>query len=233
MNTAREAAERSLTTADHPVGAEWCCPPTAVAGRPAAAVAVDDRGTDDFALLERWRAGDAAAGACLYRRHATGIARFFVTKAPEAAEDLVQETFLGALEALERFRGEASFRTFLYSVARFQLNNYRRARRYPVELSDEQKEHPQPYSASPSAALANARQRSLLFNLVKRMPVDLRVALELHYWEDMSIPEIAEILGLPLNTGYSRLRRAKDVLRRELGATRAATAGEKRPAWRR
>lgn len=177
---------------------------------------------DDFTLLERWRDGDGVAGARLYQRHAPGVARFFVSKACEAAEDLIQQTFLATFEALPQFRGDASFRTFLFSVARNQLHNYYRNRdayrsRYAVLGPNESTElNAQRYQSSPSSALSNARQQVLLLETLRQLPVDLRMALELHFWEGLTIPEIAAVMGIPANTGYSRLRRAKELLRERL-----------------
>ncbi|MCA9708401.1 MAG: sigma-70 family RNA polymerase sigma factor, partial [Myxococcales bacterium] len=74
--------------------------------------------SDDEQLLARWRGGDAQAGAALFERYYEAIARFFVNKVGLDCGDLVQATFLGCLEGLERFRGEASFRTLLFAIAR-------------------------------------------------------------------------------------------------------------------
>ena len=83
----------------------------------------------DEILLARWREGEARAGAVLIARHHESLARFFLTKAGTDGEDLVQATFLGLLGGgLERFRGEASFRTFLFAIARNKLLEYIRAR---------------------------------------------------------------------------------------------------------
>ena len=71
---------------------------------------------DDRELLEAWRGGDEAAGRALFERHFDAIFRFFRAKLPEAAEDLTQQTFLGCLKGKERYRGESSFRTYLFTM---------------------------------------------------------------------------------------------------------------------
>ena len=83
---------------------------------------------DERALLEAWRAGDAAAGEVLFERHFDAIYAFFASKLTIDVSDLVQRTFLGCLEARDRFRGDCSFRTFLYAIARHELYGYFRAR---------------------------------------------------------------------------------------------------------
>ena len=79
---------------------------------------------DEHALLEAWRAGDAAAGEALFERHFDAIYEFFASKLTIDVGDLVQRTFLGCVEARGRFRGECSFRTFLYAIARLELYGY-------------------------------------------------------------------------------------------------------------
>src|SRR6185436_6575853 len=71
----------------------------------------------DAELLSAWRGGDEKAGAELFERHFEALFRFFRNKAGDQAEDLVQETFLACLSG-PAFRGEASFRTYLFTVAR-------------------------------------------------------------------------------------------------------------------
>ena len=73
---------------------------------------------DDFELLDAWRAGSREAGSELFERHFPGLFWFFRNKAGESAEDLVQQTFLSVVESRDRFRKDASFRTYLFTVAR-------------------------------------------------------------------------------------------------------------------
>jgi RNA polymerase sigma-70 factor (ECF subfamily) len=172
----------------------------------------------DAQLLRAWASGDKLAGERLFERHFEAVARFFRNKLSADAhhEDLIQKTFLGCVEARERFRGDASFRSFLFAIAHNQLSKHWRARsRDRVDLQSVSVFDLDP---SPSAALArNQEQRQLLLAL-RRIPLDNQVALELHYWESMTAAEISEVLGLPLGTTKTRLRRAKQLLEIELRA---------------
>ena len=76
--------------------------------------------TDDFETLDRWRAGDRAAGNELLRRHFDGLYRFFRNKVDEGVDDLIQRSFLACVESKDRFRKQASFRTYLFTVARHE-----------------------------------------------------------------------------------------------------------------
>jgi DNA-directed RNA polymerase specialized sigma24 family protein len=77
---------------------------------------------NDAELLQAWANGNKSAGEQLFERHFEAIARFFRNKLPADTqhEDLIQQTFLGCVEARDRFRGDASFRSFLFAIAHNQ-----------------------------------------------------------------------------------------------------------------
>src|SRR5690606_25346041 len=80
-------------------------------------------------LLEAWRGGDRQAGEQLFERHFDAVARFFRNKVNQGIDDLIQRTFLACVEGKDRFRGEASFRTFLFAVAHNVLSKHYRSQR--------------------------------------------------------------------------------------------------------
>jgi len=168
---------------------------------------------DDFALLERWRAGEAASGQALVRRHTATLHRFFASKAPEAVEDLVQATFLACVETRDRFREDASFRTYALAIARkVLLKHYRKHMRGKRALALETVCADQ-VSGSPSLAAAAREELRLLLGGLRRIPIDQQIAIELYYWEDLGVAEIAAILEVAPGTIKSRLARARDQLR--------------------
>lgn len=165
---------------------------------------------EDFELLERWRAGDQAAGKDLFARHFDGVFRFFRNKVDDAAEDLTQQTFMACVQARDRIRGEASFRTYLFSVARKRLYSYLRDNfRHPPEQELPRISIVEMGLASPSRAVADREEQALLIKALRRLPIEMQVALELFYWEDLGVVEIAEVLDVPLGTVKSRLQRAR------------------------
>src|SRR5688572_26961604 len=100
--------------------------------------AVSQASTDEPALLEAWRAGDLQAGQILFRSHYGALVRFFRSKAGEAAHELTQATFLACVEARGAIRSAASFRAYLYGVARNILyDHYRGKQRASVVLEFE------------------------------------------------------------------------------------------------
>lgn len=170
---------------------------------------------EDFALLEAWRAGDDHAGNRLFRRHFQTLFRFFSTKLDGPVDDLVQETFLGCVRGRDRFRNDASFRTYLLTVARNRLySHYGRQRRGFDPLLSSAVDG----GASPSSALAADERRSQLLAALRRIPLEMQVTLELYYWSGLKGPELAQVLELSDHTVRSRLSRARARLREELAA---------------
>ena len=169
---------------------------------------------DDRARLDAWAAGDRKAGEALFEAHFQSVARFFRNKLPHAsgpADDLVQQTFLGVVEAKDRFRGDSSFRTFLFAVARNVLGKHLRTKSRQKAF-DPGVTSLHDLAPSPSAALARDEFDQILLGALRRLPLDLQIAVELHYWEGMTAAELAAVLDIPLGTAKTRLRRAKQLL---------------------
>jgi RNA polymerase sigma-70 factor (ECF subfamily) len=192
----------------------------------------------DAELLQAWAEGDKLAGEQLFERHFEAIARFFRNKLPADAqhEDLIQQTFLGCVESRDRFRGEASFRSFLFAIAHNQLGKHWRKR--SRDRLDLQTVSAHDLDPSPSAVMARDQDQHKLLLALRRIPLDSQVALELHYWEAMTAAEIGEVLGIPLGTAKTRLRRAKQLLEAELqalavGPERLDPTGTRLDTWAR
>ena len=85
---------------------------------------------DDKSLIEQWKAGDSRAATELVRRHADALARFATSGGErEEIEELVQDTFVRAFKSIDAFRGESSFRTWLFTIERRLMLDRRRAER--------------------------------------------------------------------------------------------------------
>ncbi len=170
----------------------------------------------DVALLKAWREGDQRAGSALLGRYFDSLYRFFSAKVGDEVDDLIQRTFLSLVRNRDAIRRGSSFRAYLFTVARHEFFRHlrtRRRRRDPldfgtVSLAD--------LGLSPSAVIARRKDNELLLQALRRLPVDLQIALELYYWEDLSTAELAAALEIPHGTAKSTLRRARERLRRAL-----------------
>ncbi|ACY14282.1 RNA polymerase sigma factor [Haliangium ochraceum] len=166
----------------------------------------------DAELLETWRTGDAAAGEVLFDRYYDSIERFFLNKVSTNVGDLVQETFLACVEGRDRVQNSAKFRSYLFSIAYNVLRghlrgNYRRG--HALELDEVTMEQLMPGAGT---LLGERREQRLLLEALRNIPLPYQVILELHYWEQMSTENISEVLGRPVGTVRSRMRRARELL---------------------
>jgi RNA polymerase sigma factor (sigma-70 family) len=176
-------------------------------------------GDDDSVLVERWHGGDAAAGRVLFERYFERIYRFFETKCRDKAEELTQATFLSCMRARTQFRHDASFRSYLFTIARHELHHeLRRYQRHDQRLDFEVSSIAQLVS-TPATKLARFREHRRLLEALQALPVAQQTLLELHYWEELDIAELAAIFEAPAATVRSRLHRARQALRAQLEAS--------------
>lgn len=166
------------------------------------------RPADDLELLEAWRGGDREAGAELFQRHAPALIRFFRSKTSEP-EDLVQATFLACVEGRDRFAGHSGFRTYLFGIARFQLYAWlRKTSRRSGEIAFDLLSIAD-ITASAGHRFDQRQRHSRLLDALRRLPVDQQLILELSYWERLTGPEIAEVMGTTHGAIRVRLHRAR------------------------
>jgi RNA polymerase sigma factor (sigma-70 family) len=180
----------------------------------------------DFELLEAWRAGDRQAGTRLFERHFAALFRFFRNKVGDDAEDLVQQTFLACVRARDRFRGDASFRTYLFTAARSKLLDHFSRHQRKQGAIDFGVTSVIDLGVSMQRLMVQSEEQKLLLHALRRLPLDLQVALELHYFEGMAGPELAAVLDIPEGTVRSRLRRGRDMLRETLAELGSAERAE-------
>jgi RNA polymerase sigma factor (sigma-70 family) len=167
----------------------------------------------DFELLEAWRAGDQTAGSALFERHFDAVFRFFRNKVTAGAEDLVQQTFLACVEARDRFRGDSSFRTYLFAAARNLLFAHYASRARSPEEFDASVTSCADLGVSPSGIVVEQEEHRILLAALRRLPLEMQVALELYFFEQLAGPELATALGVPEGTVRSRIRRGLEILR--------------------
>ena len=172
----------------------------------------------DAELLEAWSGGDRLAGNELFERHFESVRRFFDNKVNGDVEDLIQHTFMGCMEGLPRFRRASSFRTFLFGVARNVLREFFREKLRLGREGDFEEAKAVDAADGPSTIIAHKREQRVLLEALRRLPLDIQVLLELHYWERLRGRELAEILGINENTVRSRLRRARELLEAQIKA---------------
>ena len=154
--------------------------------------------------------GDQEAFAELVRRYRQPVFRLVVSILGPGfaaeAEEVTQDVFLRVHGALDTFRGESQFSSWIYRIAfNIALNLKARVRYRAPHLGDE-------VLAGRSAPASDPVDRLALMTAIEELPEIYQSALRLHYWMGASIEEIAEFIGVPENTVKSYLHRARHLL---------------------
>src|SRR5580698_2186518 len=143
----------------------------------------------------------------------------WITRDPNDAEDLVQETYLKALRGFASFQPGTNFRAWMFQILRntFWSSRSKLDRRMTVAM-DLEEEGPAlaVENETPETVLMKRSDSSLLQNAIDNLPIHYRETLLLCEVEEMSYREIAEILSIPLGTVMSRLSRARRAVREYL-----------------
>ena len=151
----------------------------------------------------------------VYRTHHTalrGFARKLVGD-EDVAEDLVHDTFVALPDAIKRFRGDATLRTFLIAIALRRGHKYIRSAMRRRAAMAKLAEQPPPSSRGPDDDLAREQLAIILYRALDRLPNDQRVAFVLCEIDQHSAAEAGTIAGAPEATMRTRLFHARKKLR--------------------
>lgn len=180
----------------------------------------------DQQLVERVLGGNQAAFNLLVLRYqhkvAALIARF--VKDPHEVEDVTQEAFIKAYRALNLFRGDSAFYTWLYRIAVNTAKNHlvSRGRRPPsTDFDLDDAELVEDTSAlrdadSPEGNLEKDRLEHLIHQAIDELPEDLRTAFTLREFSGLSYEDITQIMDCPVGTVRSRIFRAREAIDKKI-----------------
>jgi RNA polymerase sigma-70 factor (ECF subfamily) len=173
-------------------------------------------GDTDLELIARWRAGDERAATTLVERHAQALARFAGSfGVRHDVEELVQDTFVRAFQSLDGFRGDSSFRTWLFTIERRlvldrQRSEKRRRDRVTVQEGDAVTEYGALDVLVAGEAAARVREATRRLSPTQREVFTLRVG------EGLSYKEIADLVGTTEGAArvhfHNALRTVKELL---------------------
>jgi RNA polymerase sigma-70 factor, ECF subfamily len=180
-----------------------------ITGRPVpgAASAGGATGTSaDASLVAAIAAGDRSAMEILYNRHRIRVFRFAARLVGDTAtaEDVVSEAFIEVWRQAGRFEGRSSVSTWIMSIARFKALSVRR-RRPSGELDLQAAEAVTDPALTPEQAVLETDRRAQLRTCLSRLSPDHRAIIDLVYYHDKTIEEVAEIVGAPKNTVKTRM----------------------------
>lgn len=187
----------------------------------------------DEVLMMRFQGGDRAAFAGLVRRHKTNVYNFILrqVRAPQIAEDLVQDVFVKIVQNAADFKHEARFSTWAYTIARnVCIDHLRKAalRRHPsldqATSTGNGEDGPTlaertadgHHSASVERVAIGAELGHRIARAVERLPAEQKEVFLLRELGNVPFKDIAEITGVPENTVKSRMRYALERLQEAL-----------------
>jgi RNA polymerase sigma-70 factor, ECF subfamily len=172
------------------------------------AVAAKQR--DDADLIERIAAGDKLAMKVLYARHHVQTYRFLLRLVGDEAqaEDLVSEVFFDVWRNAHQFQGNSRVSTWILAIARFKALSALR-RRKDDELDDEQAAAIPDMADDPEIAVQKKDRVAIMRQCLSHLSLVHREIIDLAYYQDKPINEVAEILGVPENTVKTRMFHAR------------------------
>ncbi len=164
------------------------------------------------------RAGDPTAWDVLFRRYQLPlyVYVFELVRDEQASLDIVQETFINAVRHIGSLRDEGKFAGWLFGIAHQKCaQRWRRQTRHETALGELSGDTPE-LEPGPDDLLIRQEQEEAFMRLLNQLPPPQRSVLLLHFIEDFSIEQIAEITGVASGTVKSRLHYAKRALKQLL-----------------
>lgn len=174
----------------------------------------------DLELMQRISTGDPSALEQLLRRYWHPLVRYGASllRSVDAAEDIVQETFVRVWERRSDWRPGGSVPAFLYQITRNLALNERRRRRVRVRWLERVRGEDRAPSPPPTELLEVEERRELVQQAIQALPERRREVFILAWFHRLSYHQIAEILGVSRNTVSNHMTAANADLRRRLGA---------------
>ncbi|MBN8919710.1 MAG: sigma-70 family RNA polymerase sigma factor [Rhizobiales bacterium] len=162
--------------------------------------------TSDEVLIGRIAGGDRLAMQVLFARHHVRVYRFVLrlVNDPTLAEDLISEVFLDVWRQAGRFEARSAVSTWLLAIARFKALSALRKR--PDEVLDEETAAGiEDNSDTPEVALQKKDKGDILRQSLKSLSAEHREVIDLVYYHEKSVEEVAEIVGIPEATVKTRM----------------------------
>ena len=172
----------------------------------------------DEQLMAKTAKGSDTAFEELYRRYARRLKGFFFLQLggdEELAVDATHDVFLRAYEARSRYQEGRRVDTWLFTIAYNICRNHYRSNAYEAQLLATLDAEPVT-SQQIEVQLDQAALDEALVQVLSELPAPLHQIFSLHYQEELTIPQIAEIVGVPEGTIKSRLHKTMNIIRKKL-----------------
>ncbi|MFB6421856.1 MAG: RNA polymerase sigma factor RpoE [Candidatus Malihini olakiniferum] len=179
----------------------------------------------DRVLVEQTQKGEQKSFNLLVLRYQYKLANLISRYVPPGdVPDVMQESFIKAYLALESFRGDSAFYTWLYRIAVNTAKNYLVSQGRRPPSSDVDASETENYEtagalkeiSNPENLMLSEELKSIVFRTIKSLPENLRMAITLRELDGLSYEEIAAIMDCPIGTVRSRIFRAREAIDNKL-----------------
>lgn len=175
---------------------------------------------DDRAIVSRVLNGDMQAFRLLIKQHERLVLHMIarVVKRDEEIEELCQDVFLKVYDKLADFEFNSKLSTWIATIAyRYAINHLRKTKMYLTELPDDERFHNRFLSEdNPQDMLLEADEDAFINKLIEQLPIQYRTVLTLYHLEQMTYPEICEVMKMPEGTVKNYLFRARNLLKEKI-----------------
>lgn len=189
-------------------------------------MSIDERKLEDKKLIKAAREGDQKAFEALLKKYRNLVYHVMIkmVRNPQEAEDLCQEAFIKAFNALASFNEEFAFSTWLMKIATNNCIDFLRKKKLrtysidePIQYKDDQVQIELPdHDPTPEKQMLNEERSNLIDEAIQSLPPRYRHVIVLRHKEEKSYEDIAEILKLPLGTVKARIFRAREMLNKKI-----------------
>jgi len=174
----------------------------------------------DLGLVKRAKSGDYQAFDLLVLKYQSRLisTAFKFVKDVQIAEDIVQDSFIKAFKALESFREDSSFYTWIYRITvntskNFLVSKKRKSELLNSDLSEEASYEIEPVETySPEDLLQATQLKKVITETIDQLGEDTRTALTLRELDGLSYEQIADVVNCPVGTVRSRIFRVREVI---------------------
>jgi RNA polymerase sigma-70 factor (ECF subfamily) len=196
--------------------------PEAASPREAGGAGAGQAGPGDEALVELLRDGGTSAGEVLVKRYCEPLMRYLHRLAgnQNLAEELHQQTWASVLEHLDKFDARSSpggFKAWLFRIATNKANDYWRSSGREAAAKRGLKLVTEEHAPPAGQRLEGTEQEAKLARAIALLPEPQRQVLMMRYYGNLKFVEIADTLGIPLNTALGRMHKAMLKLRQLMG----------------
>ncbi|MEL6720047.1 MAG: sigma-70 family RNA polymerase sigma factor [Bacteroidota bacterium] len=175
----------------------------------------------DHIIIKQVLQGNQQAYETLVRRYQDYVFTIVlrILKRREVAEEVAQDVFVKAYRTLRSFKGNAKFTTWLYTIAYRTAIDEARKKRYPIDAIDAENSALQiadTFDQSPIAKTQQSSLKNVLQEQIQQLKTEDAAVVTLHYLQEKSVKEVAEITGLSLSNVKVKLYRSREFLKKQL-----------------